>query len=45
MDEPNPSQDLEYQFSSGDNSLAMVELGPASVVGGEDEDEESPPGR
>ena len=45
MDEPNPSQGLEYQFSSGDNSLGMVELGPDGVVDGEDEDEESPPGR
>lgn len=45
MDEPNPSQNLEYQLNAEDNSLGMVELNPAGVVGGEDEDEEIPPGR
>jgi hypothetical protein len=42
-DEPNPAQDLEYQFN--DKGLGMVELGPNGVVGGNDEDEEIPPGR
>ena len=42
-DEPNPAQDLEYQFN--DKGLGMVELGPDGVVGGNDEDEELPPGR
>ena len=31
--------------SSMDTGLGMVELGPDGVVGGDDEDEESPPGR
>lgn len=48
MDEPNPTRDLEYQFNAADNSLGMVELDPADVLGGDDEndeDEESPPRR
>lgn len=42
-DEPNPSQDVEYQLT--DQGLGMVELGPDGVVGCADEDEELPPGR
>lgn len=42
-DEPNPSQRVEYQLT--DQGLGMVELGPDGVVGGDDEDKESPPGR
>ena len=44
-DEPNPSQGLEYQLTDQGQGLGMVELGPDGVVGGNDEDEESPPGR
>ena len=44
-DEPNPAQDLEYQLADQGQGLGMVELGAASVVGGNDEDEELPPGR
>ena len=42
-DEPNPSQRVEYQLT--DQGLGMVELGPDGVVGGDDDDEELPPGR
>ena len=45
MDEPNPTRDLEYRFDAADNSLGMVELGADGVLGGDDEDEELPPGR
>ena len=45
MDEPNPAKDLEYRFDTADNSLGMVELGADGVLGGDDEDEKSPPGR
>ena len=44
-DEPNPSQDVEYQLTDKNQGLGMVELGPDGVVGGDVEDEESPPGR
>ena len=44
-DEPNPSQDLEYQLADKGKGLGMVELDAAGVVGGDDEDEEIPPGR
>ncbi len=44
-DEPNTAQDLEYQFTDKNQDLGMVELDAAGVVGGEDEDEELPPGR
>lgn len=43
MDEPNPTRDLEYRFNASDNSLGMVELDPAGVLGGDEE--ELPPGR
>ena len=48
MDDPNPTKDLEYKFDAADSSLGMVELDPAGVLGGDDEndeDEESPPRR
>lgn len=41
-DESNPSKDLEYKLNKG---LGMVELRADGVVGGDDEDEELPPGR
>lgn len=44
-DEPNPSQGVEYQLTDKNQDLGMVELGPDGVVGGNDEDEEIPPGR
>ena len=44
-DEPNPAQGLEYQLTDQGQGLGMVELGPAGVVGGADEDEELPPRR
>ena len=45
MDEPNPTRNLEYQFDAADSSLGMVELDPSGVLGGDEEDEELPPGR
>ena len=44
-DEPNLSQGVEYQLNDQGQGLGMVELGPDGVVGGNDEDEEIPPGR
>ena len=44
-DEPNPSQGLEYQLTGKSKGLDMVELDANGVVGGNDENEESPPGR
>ena len=43
--EPNPAQDLEYQFTDKNQDLGMVELDADGVVGGADKDEELPPGR
>ena len=43
--EPNPAQDLEYQFTDKNQGLGMVELDADGVVGGADKDEELPPGR
>ena len=44
-DEPNPAQEVEYQLADQGQGLGMVELGADGVVGGNDEDEELPPGR
>ena len=44
-EELNPSQGLEYQLTGKSKGLGMVELDANGVVGGNDENEQNPPGR